>query len=246
MPPRVVILATILAFVLWAAVIFAAAFNQIPFFPGGAALVQTGQFGDSFGVLSAAMASFAALYSFRAYQQAKSEAEQSKRDAEEARQRDITRDNESTFFRMLSSRRAIRDDVRYGDRTGLDAIRLIAVNFIFNIDIAESEKGEYIHEFMIMHEETLSSYFRYNYHILNFLHTRFKSESASYYMRLYRAELDGVEVLLITAQALAGRGGRGLDELVCHFKFYSTLGAQERIAIGLDKLVEANEAKRSK
>ncbi len=71
---------------------------------------ELGQFGDSFGVLSSLMASFAAVFTWRALQ------DERKRN-DEASRWDHERAIEATFFRMLETRRQLVSEVTFKSQT---------------------------------------------------------------------------------------------------------------------------------
>lgn len=164
----------------------------------------TGQFGDSFGVVSALMAGLAAVLAYRAYIHGREQ-------AQNAAASQQLRDDELTFFRMLGTRRDIIREFDFSERRGLSAATTLALKLrefasrrftrqdwpiwlpkLYRDEVAEGEGKEH-----------LWHYFRFTYHILLFVEERFQDPDVAYgYARMLRAELSDAEQLLIALNGL--------------------------------------------
>lgn len=200
---------------------------------------QTGQFGDSFGVVSAAMAGLAAFLAYRAFIHGRDQAAQSARSQE-------LRDDELTFFRMMTTRREIVQSFDFSGKHGLSAATTLAADLrktardhvtaenwdawlpgLYKSEVADGEGKEH-----------LWHYFRYTYHILRFVQERFKDPDVAYeYARMLRAELSDAEQLLIALNGLyfAGDQEKKLKPLIETFALLHNIRDGSKVAFGMDQ-----------
>ncbi|KRA60132.1 hypothetical protein ASD79_07790 [Caulobacter sp. Root655] len=164
---------------------------------------KAGQLGDSFGVVSAVMSAIAAIYAFRAFDQAKVEAEQ-------AAMSQQTRDDELTVFRMLEARRQIIASFKFSGEVGLAAIQAFAEevrkdsrDHLLDENIGGWLPGIYKTRFEDRSIQHLWHYFRFTYHLVRFIDERFKDRDVAYrYVRMLRAELSDAEQQAIALNGL--------------------------------------------
>ena len=219
----------------WTAAVFAA----VRYWPAELTFEKTGQFGDSFGVVSAVMSAIAAIYALKAFNQAKAEAQQMA-----ASQR--TRDDELTVFRMLEARREIIASFKFSDAQGLAAIQAFAedvrneTRLLFmggNWD--QWLPGIYKTKFEDNAIQHLWHYFRFTYHLVRFIDERFTDPETAYrYVRMLRAELSDAEQQAIALNGLyfgTKPEDRRFRPLIEKYALLHNLSGQARLQFGLDE-----------
>jgi hypothetical protein len=218
----------------------------------------TGQLGDSFGILSALMASLAALFTFQTLRDAQRDraealekAELAKREAERDREEfeerearrhaaEQRRDAEGTFFRLMELRVRLLGDLRVklgqDYKIGTDAVEEIvrrinpgAYDEPNNFDYQKS----YSRVFSDF-ENDLGHYFRFTYHTIRFAKERF-SVSAYQYVRLLRAQLSSSETSLIALNCCFGEGRGKFSDLVEHYSLLHNISRHDRKVYNLDE-----------
>lgn len=189
---------------------------------------RTGQFGDSFGVLNAIMASFAAISAFAAYQAQREELERLKNNEIENNYFAYKRDFESTFFNLLNLfRETVKEiDIKLeydGDIFhGRDAISKI-------LNALDKQYGSVIHERWVIiydkYRDDLGHYFRIFYHIVRFIdESEIKNKLT--YIRLLRATLSNAEIVLIGLNCIHGGGQEKLKPLVERYALLHNISSQ--------------------
>lgn len=219
----------------WTAAVFAA----VRYWPKGLTFERTGQFGDSFGVVSAVMSAIAAIYALKAFNQAKAEAEQTA--ASQG-----TRDDELTVFRMLETRRQIIASFEFSGAKGLAAIQAFAedvrkeTRLLFmggNWD--QWLPGIYKAKFEDNAIQHLWHYFRFTYHLVRFIDERFTDPDVAYrYVRMLRAELSDAEQQAIALNSLyfgAKAEDRRFRPLIEKYALLHNISDQARLQFGLDQ-----------
>ncbi|MEO7189214.1 MAG: putative phage abortive infection protein [Sphingomicrobium sp.] len=185
---------------------------------------KAGQFGDSFGPLSALMAALAAVGAWFALQQSREHA------------------FEATFYSLLehhnsivaaagfkSSKQTKNSDGKTikekGDtyegreayRRLLRSLRSTIASMKGEDDLEKVLKG--YSRFFDRYEDKLAHYFRTLYHIVLYIH-RSKVNDKQLYFRILRAQLSNSEQILLLYNAVAGKGFWKFKELV---EIYSLL-----------------------
>lgn len=191
---------------------------------------RTGQFGDSFGVLNAIMASFAAISAFAAYQSQREELDRLKANETETKRAEADRDYfaykrdfENTFFNLLNLlRETVKEiDVEADDIAealgikgdvvrGRDAMAKILKNLDAFMPLAKRESYQIIYA---SYRDDLGHYFRTFYHIVRFINESDIKDKMTY-IRLLRATLSNAEIVLIGLNCLHGGGETKLKPLV--------------------------------
>jgi hypothetical protein len=217
----------------------------------------TGQLGDSFGILSSLMASFAAIFTYqtltetrrqaelaeeesaearaattRAEMRAKTEKFDSDRRLEEQRSRDLHRDNEQTFFKLIELRNRVLSELRVGksDIRGSDA----AAYFVGQIrDYGAIDSVAYRNVYND-NENDLGHYFRTTYHVVRFADERFNNDDAYFYIRLLRAQLSNAELTLIALNCRYGEGREKFGPLVVKYALLHNVSRNDRNRFKLD------------
>lgn len=225
----------------------------------------TGQLGDSFGILSALMTSMAAIFTYQTLvdtrQQARlaaSEAERAQkaahraradadRDRDEAQRqsreqsvRELKRDAEQTFFRLLELRSNVLEDMRIGKGeaavTGTDAAgRLVqsVKNYVTN---GTASSHQYAYSILYGRSENdLGHYYRTTYHIVRFCDERFSETDAYEYVRLLRAQLSNAELILIALTCAFGEGQLKFKPLVVKYALLHNMSDADRVGFEFDR-----------
>jgi hypothetical protein len=219
----------------WAALVYGAAKH----WPTGLKFENTGQFGDSFGVVSAVMSAIAAIYALKAFQQAKSEAEQ-------AAVSQRLRDDELTVFRMLETRRQIIASFEFSGAKGLAAIQAFAeqvredtLPHFLGGNWGAWLPGVYKARFEDTAIQHLWHYFRFTYHLVRFIDERFKDPDVAYgYVRMLRAELSDAEQQAIALNGLyfgTKPEDRRFKPLIERYALLHNISDQVRTQFGLEE-----------
>jgi hypothetical protein len=220
--------AALVFLITWAAIL-ASAFG-LNIFPKTPDFERTGQFGDSFGVLNAIMASFAAISAFAAYQSQREELDrlkkaeiESKKDEVERNYFAYKRDFETTFFNLLDLlRETVKEiDVESDDIAealgivrnvahGRDAIAIILKKLDAYYPLTNRTSYQNVYA---SYRDDLGHYFRTFYHIVRFINESDIKDKMTY-VRLLRATLSNAEIVLIGLNCLHGGGKTKLKPLV--------------------------------
>jgi len=251
-PPALIVVA---AFVSWWA--FVAVSGAGVRWGGPWDFTITGQLGDSFGVLSCLMASLAAIFTYQTLMETRRQAEIAEDESEHAkaatiraealakterfaadlrlqeqRDRDLHRDNEQTFFKLLELRNRVLSELRVGksDIRGSDA----AAYFVGQIrDYGSADRTAYkaVYE---GNENDLGHYFRTTYHVVRFTDERFDDETAYFYNRLLRAQLSNAELTLLALNCWYGEGAEKFAPLLAKYALLHNISRTDRNRFKLD------------
>jgi hypothetical protein len=187
---------------------------------------NTGQIGDSFGVVGAAMAAFAAYFAFKAYEGARADSVRLEQASAEA-----------AFLNLLERRYDVLDRVRIGrwdnrearnvNLYGQDAIDHIVVRLFADFS-RRTTKGEpdsaESYRFAIETSLGLGNLFRFTYHIVVFADNQlsappgrlstFKNRRSYRYVRLLRAQMSDTELAILALNCAFGEGRDKFKPLV--------------------------------
>jgi hypothetical protein len=215
---------------------------------------RTGQLGDSFGFLSAMMATFAATFAYNALAHERTESarlrirESNRDDAEKVetrrlRDREETRDSaerkredEGTFFRLITLRNSIVADLTTRGTnivSGTDALERM-YNSLSRVIDSDDPDAEYARIYS-HYKNDLGHYFRFTYHLVKFAVDRFDGFEQQYeYIRLLRAQLSNAEQGLIALNCVFGGGKGQFKDWVEEFSLLHNLDEHDRIKLTLD------------
>jgi len=253
----------LVALAIWISIIVASGLGWNPF---GAHwnFTNSGAFGDSFGPISAFMASLAALSAVAAYREQKNEIirlrerermEDERRDQEDAERRRQERADlkqkaraealdqkryveelaraekatfEATFFKLVESFRSIVSETDItsgsGPKVARDAFKAM-VNRVENriqLGIAEAWKSSSGY-----YENDLNHYFRFLYHIINYVDKSDQSDKY-FYVRLIRSSLSESELILIGLNCAYGEGAEKFRPLVEKYALLHNISMRAR------------------
>lgn len=197
---------------------------------------NTGQFGDSFGSLSAIMASLAALSALATFRITQDEIERIKnrekeRDRELSQEKEISRKREKildkaarksefekTFFLLMGIFSSIVSETDYTSQSkqhkdeGRDAFRKILQWFEHATRMKQDHEKAFqatLNQF----PNDMFHYFRFLYHLINFVHES-DTDDKYFYIRLVRSLLSDAEISLLALNCLYGEGKGRFKELV--------------------------------
>jgi len=217
---------------------------------------NTGQFGDSFGSLSAIMASLAALSALATFRATQSEIEHSRskereREDEQSRERQRLLDREQsqdariaksefeqTFFQLLQTFNAIVSDTDYTSQSkmhqdrGRDAFRRILTWFENSVQTAGSHEKAFENTLKQFRND-LYHYFRFLYHLVNFVHAS-SGIDKYFYVRLVRALLSDAEIALLALNCLYGEGKEKFKPLVEEYALLHNLSPTYKKRLSLE------------
>lgn len=175
---------------------------------------KSGQFGDSFGIVSALMAAVAAFYAYQTYKASQQEVELLRRRAAEP-----------TFLNLLERRFALLDNITRGDTDGVAAVKNMADGIRSSVSGGQDQAKAVRDYTQVTGVRGLRNYFRYTYNIIRFAEELFgvdmtlrgadQRRNAAYpYVRLLRAQISDDELLLIALNALHDADGKDFRELI--------------------------------
>lgn len=184
---------------------------------------KSGQFGDSFGIVSALMAAVAAFYAYQTYRASQQEVELLRR-----------RSAEPTFLNLLERRFDLLSNITRGATDGVAAVKNMADGIRANVERGQNQSAAVS---LYMHAEKVSglrNYFRYTYHIIRFAEDLFGVDATlrgpdqrlngSYpYVRLLRAQLSDDELLLIALNAMHDADGKEFCDLIHRYGFLNNM-----------------------
>jgi hypothetical protein len=187
---------------------------------------NTGQLGDSFGVLSAGMAAVAAFYAFRTYQSAREDTRKLERQAAA-----------SAFLNLLERRYDVLDRVRRTatrfTSSGLKTTEKqgqAVIDWVAS-EIQQKPSAEAAEHFLDLMEATygLPNLFRFTYHIIAYADRELselgpeelmtKADPAYQNVRLLRAQMSDEELLLIALNCSYGNGIEKFKPLLERYAF---------------------------
>lgn len=192
---------------------------NINLFPVKWDFTNSGAFGDSFGPLSALMASVAAVSAIAAFraqskeitrlqdrQSTEDEYRKNERAAAEHRQKDADRKSqktsfEDTFFKLLDAFRSLvsQIDIKTGKgstKSAHDAFDSILRTMQSSAHSSNWDLQITWDEIVDKYRNDLNHYFRFMYHIVKFVHES-DMDNKYFYVRLLRAMLSEAEIVLL-------------------------------------------------
>ena len=217
---------------------------------------NTAQFGDSFGSLSAIMASLAALSALATFRLTQVEIERSnekdrRHETEQAIDRRRLKERESavddrlakteferTFFQLLGTFNAIVADIDYTVQSkqhqdkGRDAFRKI-LDWFENQNLALENHKRSFELTADKFANDLFHYFRFLYHVINFVHTH-EGVDRYFYVRLVRALLSDAEISLIALNCIYGQGRGKFKILVEEYSLLHNLSEKYKDRLDLE------------
>lgn len=200
---------------------------------------NTGAFGDSFGPLSSIMAGVAAISAVAAFRAQRQEIERSKLREQEEGKRNSISDFERTFFLLLQYHRAISSSIDVegsgSPKTGHDAFRAIIYYFERRLQLGHIKAWEVTFE---KYKNDLGHYFRFLYHIINFVHSKVEIDRY-FYIRLIRSALSEAEILALALNCVWGEGREKFKPLVEQYALLHNLSVEKIEAYKLRALFEA-------
>lgn len=183
---------------------------------------RTGQLGDSFGFLSALMATLAAMFAFQTLEKERSKTERIEEREAKQDEAEKRRESEATFFKLLEFRANIISDIAV--RLGSNNIREGTNGLEYIYEQAKSEimrALEWNHDpqkayeaVFEKHKNDLGHYFRFSCHIIKFLVTKFDPARQYEYAQIVRAQLSNSEQALIAINCIYGEGKEKFKPLV--------------------------------
>jgi len=226
-----------LAYAAWAAIIGLSAVGWNPLGQDWN-FENTGQLGDSFGVLGATMAGLAAYFAFKSYQHAKKGtddliARQDSRDRADRRKA-----AEDTFFKLLDQRANIVGGTSIGRRDelsqGHEAFERMARTFKSNLAGLNQDRAREVYKSKYDYRRgELGHYYRLTYHIVLFADQSFCFEDAYRYVRILRALLSNNELILIALTCALGEGQAKFKFLVEKYALLHNLHSDDADKLNL-------------
>lgn len=189
---------------------------------------NSGAFGDSFGPLSALMASVAAISAIATYRA------QSK-ELERIRRREAANDKaaekaefERTFFQLLDHHRQIVASIDLegsgSQRVGQDAFRSMLYMLKNNLSVGLEASWTKTFE---KYKNDLGHYFRFLYHVVKFVDQN-QVENKYFYIQIVRATLSESELVLIGVNCAYGEGVEKFKGLVEKYALLHNLSEEAR------------------
>jgi hypothetical protein len=167
---------------------------------------EKGQFGDSFGGLTAVLSALTLIIViFTGYAQFKSMQDQSK---------SLQQQNfENTFFKMVDLHNQMTDEVYeifIDNSSGL------------NIEIHSEKNLIQYNSFYNEHEKQIGHYFRNLYQVLKFLDNA-EINNKQFYADIFRAQFSSTELMFLFFHTLSKHGNGKLKKLIEEFAFFEPL-----------------------
>lgn len=207
---------------------------------------RTALLGDSFGILSAIMASIAALFAFRTYQTARADSDRSERRAAEPsylnlveRRYDVLNRVRHVVLRLKPNTfppEHVRDVME-----GQAALDRVSATLIGGRRERPAEPLKTLFDGVVDGTFGLSNYYRFTYHIVAYADRQFgdpklkgtKVNPAYPYVRLLRAQLSESELVLIALNCLEGEGHAKFKPLVEDYGLLHNMAAEDIDLFGL-------------
>lgn len=217
---------------------------------------NTGQFGDSFGSLSAIMASLAALSALATFRITQDEIERVKakeaaRDTEIRREKSATQKRERnldgaarkseferTFFQLVQTFSSIVSETDYTSQSkihqdrGRDAFRKMLQWFETAVQTTQDHEKAFKRT-LSQFPNDLFHYFRFLYHLVNFVH---ESEGIDkyFYVRLVRSLLSDAEISLLALNCMYGEGEDKFKPLVEEYALLHNISDKYKNKLNLE------------
>lgn len=218
-----------LAFVVWSGVVAFSAglgWNSLPVEWN---FERTGQLGDSFGVVSAGMATLAAIFTLETLRRQRAEGAQQL-------EREQRREAEQTLFRLMELRTQLISSlhVRSGFKrlSGQQALAHIAAKLSDEITRSQStdQIGAYNSQYTQWADQ-LGHYFRLTYHIVRFADENLPLDTYSY-IRLLRAQLSN----LLALNCYHGEGREKFARYVTRYALLHNIKPEDAFSLQLEVL----------
>lgn len=173
---------------------------------------NTGQFGDSFGPLTALFSALAAVSAFLAYRAQRDQLAESREALRADKLDSAKRDFENTFFKMLDLLRDVVKDVRIGSeekpKTGLRgfsyALTMVYSHYEYRtVDVIRRNYKSMYRDY----SNYFAHYFRLSYHILKYIDESDVADK-KLYVRIFRANLSNAELVMLGLNAAFGSGSQ--------------------------------------
>lgn len=192
---------------------------------------NTGAFGDSFGPISAFMASLAALSAIGAYKSQQSEIQRQKDREVVDDERAEKKEFEATFFRLLDAFRAIVSETDIlgaegNNRQARDAFKAMLVKFQRDVASTHTDRAAWS-KTSAYYRNDLNHYFRFLYHLIVFV-DRSDQIDRYFYIRFVRALLSEAELTLIALNCAHGEGTEKFKPLVEKYALLHNLSQTAR------------------
>jgi hypothetical protein len=240
--------ALIAALVAWIAIIVAsgAGFN-----PTGVDwnFSNTGTFGDSFGPISALMASLAALAAFSALHEQKQESTNAERREAKREKQDAIRTFENTFFNLVGffEKTVAQTDIDRGTsknmKYGRDAFSYIYNSIDNEVTLYSKNHRDTYNEYYNRYINDLAHYFRLFYNIIVFIDMN-NIENKYFYTKIFRSLLSDSEIGLIALNCVFHEEGRkNLKPLIEKYGILNNLSKHIVKTFKLEKKFEASAFK---
>lgn len=208
---------------------------------------NTGQFGDSFGSLSALMASIAALSAIATFRE-------QQRELERLRQKDVADEIriarsqfERTFFQLLDSLRAIVSQIDIigtgSTKVAHDAFKAIWEVFLRDRQRLASDQIAW-QRTAERYANDLNHYFRFLYHLITYV-DRSSVDDKYFYVKLVRASLSDAELVLIALNCGYGEGRPKFKPLVERYSLLHNMSEAQRSMLDLSSVFEPQAFQRS-
>ncbi len=242
--PPVVIGLAIVAILAWVVVVIGSAGWGWNWLNRPWSFTTTGALGDSFGVVSAFMASAAAYYAYKAY-----------RDARDQNAVTAQQTKEASFLALLQHRLEVLAQVRFTTREHSDGksqtIEVRGQEALDKTDTTLRTASRAI-DAVFFAETTgkvwgLPNLFRFTYHVVSYADRQFpvpagralsKSDPAYQQVRFLRAQMSNSELLLVALNCLLGEGREKFKSLVERYALLHNLDPNLTRSMRLTELFE--------
>ena len=192
-------------------------------------------FGDSFGPISALMASIAAIGAWSAVRLQHRELEEMRERAVDDRVEQDARDFKAQYFGLLENFDNLVISIHsagggYSGRPALTTLRME----IRHLLVSEKEKDrERIYlDWFGRHADELAHYFRFLYHIVIYIDVN--SHNGTQDMLFVRAKLSESELVLIALNATYGEGKEKFARLIEKYHLLHNMTEESRVEMGFD------------
>lgn len=202
----------------------------------------SGQFGDSFGALSALMASVAAIGAWAAVQDQRAALAKAKENEEKLAASAEKRDFEATFFNLLNTFTRLVEAIDVGRfawrQTGKDAFGA----FVEEIYKAKGKTDENFSNAYLLtffkHQNDLAHYFRNLFNLIHFVKDS-RPDDAYFYIRLLRSTLSEPELVILALNGLYhDQGEKYFKPLVEEFAILNNISENAKADFDLVKEYE--------
>lgn len=225
--------------VAWVILVFAqgvAAYQGVDFL--GVDFSLSGQFGDSFGGLSATMASAAALGAWAAVSEQRAATSASEEAASKLERSARKRDFESTFFNLLSTFLRLSEGIDVGPawsrKTGKDAFS----EFVKQIYSSRNSRDEDFENAYLLtffrHEDDLAHYIRNLFNLILFVKENCPDQTYSY-VRIVRSTLSQPELVVLALNGMYhDEGAEYFKPVIQEFALLNNISDQAKADFDLE------------